>query len=318
MTDINIVDKIIIVHPTVSFWSGRRKLDPSDIGYNPPEGLVSLGNKRIVPQGALRPFESIKKRLDRTVLKYGVRLIGGYAVPEDCIDELAQKLKAFEQEFANMKADFISNFGQHVDEQVANFPDWENRLRQAAADIEPVLEDKFQCEYRAYKLVPPGSDSDEQGINDKFIRDEELLSQACTEIAAMADKLVLRLVGQEPIKVTFLNYLKAIREKVLNLCSMERKFFGKLLYLIDKVLGEMPDKGFIEDLDRKKLASLVLLLKNANEEPQKTEMLAGNYDDPEDLVKAMGFSVSVEGAAGDPVGHPEEEPEEKSFERPWF
>lgn len=312
----NIIDKVVIVHPIVKSWTGKKKLDPSDIGYNPPKDLVSLGNKRIVPRSTLRPFSSFKKRLERTMLKYGVRLIGGYAVAEDAVDSLTEKLKEFEQEFALIKAEFMQNFGQYVDEQVVNYPDWETSIRTAAAEVSACLEGKFECGYKAYKLIPPESkekeDDGQGGINDNFIRDDEFVAQAAAEIGALADKAIVRLSGQEQIKQITLNYVKAIRTKLMNLSSLDRAFFGKGVQLVDIVLGEMPPKGVIEGKSRKLLTSLLLFLRDMNGEPQRSDLLAGNLGDPEALMLAMGCAQTPDApvSGGDSAESAEGEKEE--------
>lgn len=319
-----IIDKLIIVHPVTRTWGGKKKLDPSDINYNPPADLVSLGNKRIVPKATLRPFESFKKWMERTMLRFGVRLIGGYAVAEDNIDALTEKLKEFELEFDQLKADFVQNFNRYVDEQVGNYPEWETSIRAAASEVATCLEDKFECGYKAYKLIPPGSQQDngQEDINDKFIHDDEFLAQAAMEIAKMADKSLVRLSGQEQIRPVSLGQIKVIREKLMNLSSLDRTFFGKAVFLIDMVLGEMPPKGYIEGRARKMLTSLLLLLRTMNEEPQKTELLAGSYDDPDSLVKAMGYGDapnSPESGEDSPDAQEEDQEEpEKEEELVWF
>lgn len=288
--NINIVDKIVIIHPVINTWGGRKKLDPSDLGdIKPPKDLVSLGNKRIVPKDVLRPFEAFKKRLDRTMMKFGIRLIGGYAVAEENFGVLAEKLQEFEAEFNQMKDDFIRNFDQHVEAQVSAYPEWAGSLRAAAAEVEPHLSEKFGCGYKAYKLIPPESEEDGNNAGNRFVKDEEVTSQAVSEISTMADKALVRLSGKEELKQTFLKTVRNIREKLLNLASLDRNFFGGAVRVIDNVLGQMPTKGPIQGRDRKTLTSLLFLLRSLTEETQKNELLAGDYDNPEELIKAMGY-----------------------------
>lgn len=288
--NINIVDKIVILHPVINTWGGKKKLAPNDLGgYDPPKDLVSLGNKRIVPKAALRPFEAFKKRLDRTMMKFGIRLIGGYAVAEENFGVVAEKLRELEDEFNQMKDDFIKNFDRYVEDQVQSYPEWAASLRTAAAEVEPVLNKKFGYGYKAYKLVPPGSESEKDEESKRFVKGEEVVGQALSEISAMADKALIRLSGQEELKQTFLKTVRNIREKLLNLASLDRKLFGGGARIIDTVLGQMPAKGSIEGRDRKTISALLLFLRIISEKPQRDRLLAGDYDDPEELIKAMGY-----------------------------
>ncbi|MCF8026680.1 MAG: DUF3150 domain-containing protein [Desulfobacteraceae bacterium] len=324
-----IINKMVIIHPIVNTWGGKKRLEAGDLtGVQLPDKLINLGAKKIVPTSTLRPFETFKKQLERTLGKTGIKLIGGYAVAEDNHEAVEETLKEFEQKFEELKADFLQNFPRYVDQQVADWPEWEGSLRAGAAEVLPDLADRFRFGWKAYKLVPPENSQEkaeqaQDGKGDNFFSDDEVMGQMAREIAMEADKLLMRLASQnqEQIRPVSLNHIrKVIREKLMNLSSLDRTFFGKTVYLIDTVLGEMPTNTYIQERERKMITSLLLLLRNVTEEPYRSELLAGNYDDPDALMMAMGYGVNSNAAAEqDSEQEAEEEAEEEEAETlDWF
>lgn len=294
----NIIDKIVIFHPQLRIWGGKKKLTNEEVGaHHLPKELVSLGNKMIVPRSALNPFESFKKRLHRMMLRYGVRLIGGYAVAEDNVQLLKEKLAEFETEFNQLKADFIGDYQKYVDQLVTNFPDWEQNLRTSAEEVYPTLPGKFDFNYKAYKLVPPGSEGSEDAeddINSRFPSDAEFVDQAAKEIADQADQLLARFSAQEELKQVSLNAIRVIREKLVNLSVLDRKLFGGATHLVNVVLDQMPEKGSINGKERQMLTALLLFLRNMNEQQHQENLANGDYDEPDALIKAMGCNSPEE------------------------
>ena len=105
---IQTLDKLLICHIDCSIWSGRKKLRPEDFrlangSQLPPKDVASLGSKKICDPEALANFERLKKEAQRLCEQVGVRFLGGYAVPEDRIDQIVPELDRIGQEFAQCK-----------------------------------------------------------------------------------------------------------------------------------------------------------------------------------------------------------------------
>lgn len=284
-----IIDKLVIVQPQVKIWTGSTKLDPEDVGgYELPKKFANLGNKKLVPRKTINPLETLKKRTERMLERYGVKLIGGYAVAEEHLDTITEKLRELQSQFNAIKTEFIQEFSQHVDQQCDDFPAYAKGIREAAQDVAPYLEHKFGFDFKAYKLIPPGQDGDD--ANSCFPKDEEFVSQAVLEIGKEADEALTRLSQQDEPRQTFLTSLRNyIRSKLLNLSSLDnRQLFGSATIVVDMVLGEMPPKGPIDPRGRRLLTALLMLLRSLNDEFHCNELIAGNYNDPEALMSAMG------------------------------
>lgn len=282
------IDRMIIVKPQISIWCGQKKLNPEEIGLNPPEDLVTLGNKRIVPKERLRYFDTLKKKVDRILSNYGIKLLGGFAVSEDMVETINSTMQELEKEFLDLRDEFLRNYPDYVEEQVANYPDWEKNLRAAALEVE--LEKKFRFTYKVYKLKPPQEEESEAEVNNQFITDDEVEEQAVVEIEKLAEKALLTLSGKEKVQQGFLRSIRNIRTKVQNIVTVNRQFFGELIRLIDNVLGEMPGKGEINGQDRKLLTSLLIVV---NDLKTHWHPIANDqYDSPDNLLLAVGYNLN--------------------------
>jgi hypothetical protein len=286
-----IINKMVMIQLNVSFWSGRKKLAPEDIGYNPEE-FVNLGNKRLVPKKYINQFETLKKRAERQLSCYGIRLMGGYAVSEDCIDEVSEKLYQIEQEFSEKVDEFSAHFMEYVQEQADAYPEWEGRLKKAADEVSKNLRRKFAFNYVAFKLKAPAEDESSE-INERFVSEEAFEEQAIREISEEADEILVSISGRETLKQTALKPVRNLKDKMKRLLTVSSGLFGKTVQLTDYVLGEMPKKGEISGRERRLLCSLLAALRNLKKHRSNFE--EGAFDDLDTLIEEMGFEVGQAG-----------------------
>jgi len=288
-----VIDKMVIIQPNISFWSGTKKLDPEDIGYNPPQDLVNLGNKKVVPQWSLRKFETLKKKVDRTLSRYGIRLLGGFAVSEDVVSEVQDYMKQMEDEFMQARDEFLSAFWNLVQEQADNYPDWKFVIYKSASLVYPELFGKFKFGYRAYKIRPP-QEEQEAEINNEFVSDSEVEEQALSEISEEASEMLKNLAGQSNVRRDSLYRLSKLRGKIKSLLPVDREFLGQTVEMIDRVLGEMPEKGFLSEEQKKLACALVLALYKVSDPDTRGKILNGQYQDMDTLSRDQIRSDSDE------------------------
>ena len=132
-----ITDRITLVMLSVNIWSGRKKLRAEDLKLGadvPPEDLVSLGSKRVCDPEALKVFHSIKQGAERACLRVGTRFLGGYAVPVEHQEALAESLDALKAEFDQETHSFLADYDRSLEAWIASLPEWEAPIRRA---IEP-------------------------------------------------------------------------------------------------------------------------------------------------------------------------------------
>ena len=282
-----IIDKIVLIQLNISSWGGRKKLESYEIGYEPEE-FISLGNKRLIPKKYLNPFEAIKKRVERTLASYGVRIMGGYAIPEESADEVREKLEGYRKEYEDAVAEFVYHFREYVREQAQAYPDWEDRLERAADEVHPKLSRKFRFGFTAYKLRPPVEEDGEDELNNHFVSDEDVQLQSEDEISREAAEALVSVSGREELKQTALRPLKRIKQKITNLTPINRELFGECIVLIDVVLGEMPRQGPIQGKERLLVCAILYVLWKLGEYRD----IVGSLD-PESLLEETGFDKGL-------------------------
>lgn len=62
ITDINVLDQLLVVNLDAHIWSASRKLLPEDLGNTelPPDELASLGSKKICNPEEMNIFKTLK------------------------------------------------------------------------------------------------------------------------------------------------------------------------------------------------------------------------------------------------------------------
>ena len=205
-----ITDQITLVVLSVTIWSGRKKLRPEDLKLGteiPPEDLVSLGSKRVCNPEDLKVFHRIKKAAERTCLGVGTRFLGGFAVPRDQADRLAQQLETLKVAFDTETAAFLSGYDRALEDWIATLPAWEGPIRRA---IEPatLVRARLRFGFQLIQIAPadkPGTLEDEvQGLGDGIFG----------EVAQMAAELEASFEGKERLHRRALGTFRRIREKL--------------------------------------------------------------------------------------------------------
>ena len=206
----HITDRITLVVLSVTIWSGRKKLRPEDLKLGteiPPEDLVSLGSKRVCNPEDLKVFHRLKKTAERLCLSVGTRFLGGFAVPRDQADRLAQQLETLKVAFDTETADFLSGYDQALEEWIATLPQWEEPIRRA---IEPaaLVRARLRFGFQLIQIAPadkPGTLEDEvRGLGDGVFG----------EVAQMAAELEASFEGKERLHRRALGTFRRIREKL--------------------------------------------------------------------------------------------------------
>jgi hypothetical protein len=150
--------------------------------------LLDLGRKKIFPPKALDPLMSKRKAAERACLSEGTRFMGGYAVPDDCIEALIPKLDEIQDMFYSEMHKFLADFEQN---KAAWMNDEENKefahiFRDQVPDRETVA-NSFEFSYKLFKLQPlEGFEPDEDEIANQILHE---IGQSCK---AMSDAMLKR------------------------------------------------------------------------------------------------------------------------------
>lgn len=235
---VKILDKILSVNLSISIWSGVKKLSREDLGGAelPPDDLASLGSKRICNPQELRVFGTLRQRAYSMLDRYGVRFLGGWAIPEDSSERIAEKLRALRKEFEEAKEAFLLSYDDAVEEWIVAHPDWADIIRSSAVGVDYVRP-RIQFRWQFFKVETPSVASDEL--------DTEiggLGNQLYKEVSQSAEDILRNFGEREELSQRSLNSLKVIKNKVLGLAFLD---YGAnaLVDLIDAALQLCPTSG---------------------------------------------------------------------------
>lgn len=239
MSKINHFEELCVFNVDFDIWSGQTRLSPEDFkigagGEIPPEKIALLGSKKICNPAQLKGFHRLKSDVRRTLLRYGIPFMNGYATPVAKIDEIILKLNAVEAEFQKLKDEFIDRYHQSLDDWCNENPEYASALRAGALPIQTVKK-RLGFEYQVIKIGPVTStaaaterlERKVSGLGDELIRD----------LTEEADKFFHdRLAGRDRCGITTKKTLRNMRDKLDGLSFLNGKI-APLVDLLDKTLA---------------------------------------------------------------------------------
>lgn len=151
----SLAENTCLIFPSIHTWSGRtkaRKQDYTQLSGNEkfslPEGILTLGSKRLIAGTYLQPFEQVRREILRYLGAYGVEFTDGvYLVPMSVIKPVMETLDAKVADFERLKADYLSKHRQLLAAFAEQNPEYfTNGVDTGWAD-EARVADRFQCSY---------------------------------------------------------------------------------------------------------------------------------------------------------------------------
>jgi len=245
----------------IHLWTARKKISPADFpGVEfPPEQLMSLGSKHVLDPEQLKTFERCKREAHSECSRVGVRFLGGYAVPEEKLNELLIKLRDIKKKFMEYKTKFLANYDQYTSDW-AN-ADWkkdewrEMILRSLTPKAEVAC--KFDFAFTAMKIVPHPDEELSEGLADEV---KGLTAELIKEVSTEARNIILRgLLTRGTATQGTVNTLRKISEKIDGLTFLS-PFVAVVSNYVSSVIKAMPKEGTIKDNDFQALSSLVVSL----------------------------------------------------------
>lgn len=185
-----IIDKIALFHIKSHVWSGARRLkaedfDLGDGGRLPPSLAANLGSKRIYDPAALKPFHRIKRSMERLVCSYGVKFMGGFAVPTDKVEKIAAELELLIAEFNQEKKKLLDNYHVTVDKwlEKCEQEEWVDPIRRALHSKDHVAS-RISSKYMVFQIADTleckgDLHSEVEGLSDQLYKE---ISQQAMDI----------------------------------------------------------------------------------------------------------------------------------------
>lgn len=166
-----------LVHLKIRCWSGEKKasrdrdIQMGSDGKMPPEKLLDLGRKKIFPPKAIDPLTRQRKAAERACLAVGTRFMGGYAIPDDDVEDLLLKLDDINSKFDESLTEFMSAFESNLQAWLDENLEYEHIFRDQLPDRDSV-ERAFGFSFGIYKLQPrDGFEPDEDEVANQILHE---------------------------------------------------------------------------------------------------------------------------------------------------
>lgn len=257
MQEVKILNQLLLVDLSgIHLWTAKKKLDEKLLGGKlPPEKLATVGTMRIIDHEHLKPFEKIKRKAIKVLEDNGVKFLGGYAIPEERIQDVADQLDALQNQFYKIKSDFIRNYEGYVDSWVNGWEkeEWRQALRNAVVPVAKVSAG-MAFGYTACRVAPDG----DQRLSNTLGKEVRGLSdQLYAEVAETADKLLENgLASRGHVTQTTINTVRKICNKLSGLMFISRDV-AVLTQHIDDVLAKLPASGVVSGSEYNQVVTLV-------------------------------------------------------------
>ena len=189
-----VLDKTVCVLLSCTLWTGRRRLQPEDLGELvrelPPEELASMGSLKLCDPAELRELARIKRRAERACESLAVKFLGGYATDEANLDRIVNTLTSLKAEFDAAALRMVNGLQSMVDQWVQDHPEWAEAIRRCPPDVNRIAA-QLSFEYQVFRISRPGDE--DAPANDGLQRAVSgLSSQLYHEIATHARRTLQR------------------------------------------------------------------------------------------------------------------------------
>ena len=265
--ELNKLKQVVCINLDFHLWSARRKLSISDLkivdGEVPPDDLASLGSKKICNPDDISDFTNLKKDAERKCARVGIKFMGGFAIPESKVKDLAVELDEIVSKFYAKKASFIAEYDNLITNWVASHPGWERIIKESALARHEV-EGKLSAGWQAYKIIE-AQESQDANVASPLNRGlataaAGLAGQMYAEIARAADEVrEVSLNGRDRVTQKILSPIRTIRDKLEGLAFLDGRV-RPLVDTINHVLSQLPLSGPIDGLGLVALQGLVFIL----------------------------------------------------------
>ena len=286
MTNVTVLDHLLVVNLDIHIWTARKKLSAPDLGNTelPPGELASLGSKRVCNPKEIQTFSTLKARATSLLDRHGVRFLGGWAVPQKSIDEICEELISIQNEFEQAKGAFLKRYQQVVADWIAKHPKWA-AIIENSVESEDYVRSRLTFRWQVFQVQAPVQSNVYQGELDSDVAD---LGFTLFEEVAQAASLAWRrcYVGKSEVTRKALSPLKSIHQKLLGLTFIEPRV-SPVADLIATAIQEIPKRGAIQGNMLTRLQSLVCMLCDPKLMLSHGQRMLEGKSRPEDILNGL-------------------------------
>ena len=224
------LDKLALVHIDFDIWSGQTSLKKEDLKIDPKEmnmdKVIQLGSKKVCDPEKLKVFSTLKTEARRSLLKYAIQFMNGFAVPLNRLDEVLDKLDDIEARFNAVKISFLDDYNEAVNNWIIENPSCAEQIRKGLIPKETVSK-RINFDYQVFKI---GQMDDERGYqrlqNKVSAAGEGLISEVVSSALAFYTG---NLAGKKQCDLKTKKTLENLRNKVDGLVFLN----GNLTHIVD-------------------------------------------------------------------------------------
>jgi len=298
MDTTNILGNIRVLMLDIRLWSGRSSLKPEDCKLAdgselPPETLAKLGSKLLIDPKELAPLNAFKQRVVRAALAVGTRFIGGFAIPENKINDLVAEIDEVETLFMAYRGELLERYDEkHQAWKDAN-PGWESVIQNASVSVKDVAR-AVSFSAQVINVAPVVEHS--KGLE---IEVKGLAGQLRREIEVEAKKTWKdSYKGQVEVTQKAIRPLRSMLSKIEGLVFIDSGLYD-IVEGIKDVLASLPKDGFIKG---RQLAEVCGVLSLLGDIPEANKSLIANAlaeaeEAKEAIAEAQAIEVAKEEAA---------------------
>lgn len=252
------LSEITLFHPLLEIWSSSVTFDLRDVksisSDIPPKELISNGRMFLIPQGKsangrsslLSQLTSIRKGVERTLSGHGIRLMGGYAIPNSQVSAVLQDIADANKEFDQLVDDLINEVPRLYELQIQNYPEWESQLR--AAQLSPACIRSRCCfDVAVFEVSSPKNPQATRMFNNST---SGLFDDVLKDMAANARQIMQTTFTNrgKPITRKALRPVNRIIEKLDTFTFIDVRLVPMVEYLRD-TMNSLPKLGNLSDND---------------------------------------------------------------------
>lgn len=256
--EMNVLNQILLVDLSgIHLWTARRKLKPEMFeGKTPPSDLASLGSMRVIDPEKLKPFEKIKRKAIKVLEDHGVKFLGGYAIPQDKIQNVKDELEVLKNQFYDLKINFMPNYDRWVKEWIDK--DWERQEWRDAIErsVTPKahVDAGIQFGYAACRIAPDGDKHLSETLGSQV---RGLSDQLFAETAETAERLLdTGLAARGHVTQTTLNTIRKMSTKLKGLMFLSTDVKALAGY-IDDLIASLPKSGVVNGSQYNQVVTLI-------------------------------------------------------------
>lgn len=314
MNEKMILDTLNVVQVDVACTSGAvSKTETSRSG----DEVFTDGSVRYMDRKLLRPFTSARQAAIRLCRTYGTKFLGGWAIPDDRLDEVRQGLEAITANFQAEKTDLETKLPRHLREWEADHPEINQYAHRFPRPAE--ILGGIHIQASAYKIQPRYMEGLSSGEHDGITQGiKGLAGQILAEIAQDARDAFSPDASRASARAK--NVLVRAKTKLESLAFVDSSL-APVAQMIGDTLNVLPNQGPLNGQDFTIYAGLMNTLMQPKQVVATAAMLKIDNKDaawrafaPKDAPRPEAASPATEPANPeppvDPTGAGDSEPED--------